>query len=38
VERGKHQELMAGNTLYRQTYLSQLASAQDPGANPKEAQ
>ncbi len=37
VERGKHQELMAGNTLYRQTYLSQLASAQDPGANPKEA-
>ena len=38
VERGKHQELMAGNTLYRKTYLSQLASAQDPGANPKEAQ
>ena len=37
VERGKHQELMAGNTLYRQTYLSQLASAQDYGANPKEA-
>ena len=37
VERGKHQELMAGNTLYRQTYLSQLASAQDPGVNPKEA-
>jgi len=28
---------MAGNTLYRQTYLSQLASAQDPGVNPKEA-
>jgi ATP-binding cassette subfamily B protein len=38
VERGKHQELMAGNTLYRKTYLSQLASAQDPGANPKEVQ
>ncbi|MGP8080776.1 MAG: ABC transporter ATP-binding protein [Dehalococcoidales bacterium] len=37
VERGKHQELMAGSTLYRQTYLSQLASTQDYGVNPKEA-
>ena len=37
VERGKHQELMANSTLYRQTYLSQLASTQDSGANPEEA-
>ena len=36
VERGKHNELMAKSTLYRQTYLSQLASTQDFGANPKE--
>ena len=33
VERGKHQELMAKSTLYRQTYLSQLSSAHDSGAN-----
>jgi ABC-type multidrug transport system fused ATPase/permease subunit len=37
VERGKHQELMAGNTLYRQTYLSQLAPVQENSAKPKEA-
>jgi len=37
VERGKHQELMAGDTIYRRTYLSQLASAQDYGTPPKEA-
>ncbi len=37
VERGKHQELMAGNTLYRQTYLSQLSPVQENGAKPKEA-
>ena len=29
VERGKHQELMATSTLYRHTYLSQLASPED---------
>jgi ATP-binding cassette subfamily B protein len=37
VERGKHQELMAGDTLYRRTYLSQLAPVQENGAKPKEA-
>jgi ATP-binding cassette subfamily B protein len=37
VERGKHQELMAKSTLYRQTYLSQLSSAHDSGANREEA-
>ena len=37
VERGKHQELMASDTLYRQTYLSQLAPVQENGAKPKEA-
>ncbi len=37
VERGKHQELMAGDTIYRRTYLSQLASAKDYGTPPKEA-
>jgi ABC-type multidrug transport system fused ATPase/permease subunit len=37
VERGKHQELMAGDTLYRRTYLSQLAPIQANGAKPKEA-
>jgi len=36
VERGKHQELMGGDTLYRQTYLSQLAPVQENGAKPKE--
>ena len=35
VERGKHQELMAGSTLYRQTYLSQLASTQDLRRKPE---
>ena len=29
VERGKHQELMSTSTLYRHTYLSQLASPED---------
>ena len=37
VERGKHQELMAGDTLYRRTYLSQLAPVQANDAKPKEA-
>ena len=37
VERGKHQELMAKSTLYRQTYLSQLSSAHDSGVNREEA-
>jgi ATP-binding cassette subfamily B protein len=37
VERGKHQELMADDTLYRRTYLSQLAPVQGNGAKPKEA-
>jgi ATP-binding cassette subfamily B protein len=31
VERGKHDELMAKNGLYRQTYEAQLAATQSPG-------
>ncbi len=37
VEQGKHNELMAKNGLYRQTYLSQLAATQDSAENSTEA-
>ncbi|MBI4282846.1 MAG: ABC transporter ATP-binding protein [Chloroflexi bacterium] len=33
VEQGRHDELMAKNGLYKQTYLAQLAATQDLGVN-----
>ena len=33
VERGRHSELMAGNSLYKQIYQSQLSLIQDSGEN-----
>lgn len=36
VEQGRHSELMAQGGLYRQTYLSQLAAAQDSSENSTE--
>jgi ABC-type multidrug transport system fused ATPase/permease subunit len=35
AERGRHNELMAQNGLYRETYLGQLASTQNPTASSK---
>jgi ABC-type multidrug transport system fused ATPase/permease subunit len=37
VELGKHDELMALNGLYQQTYLSQLAATQNSAENSTEA-
>ena len=37
VEQGKHRELMAKSSLYRQTYLSQLAPTQEVDSSQKEA-